>query len=75
MLKYDGSDWIYVGEDGFSSAEADYTRLAFNQDGQPYVAFEDYGNDGKATVMKYDSVFAGMNNYRTISNLPVSKSC
>ena len=36
------------------------TSLAFSPAGQPYVAYEDYGTDFKATVMKYDSVYVGV---------------
>jgi DNA-binding beta-propeller fold protein YncE len=44
-----------VGNAGFSAGEVDYTSLAFNgSGGQPYVAYVDYANSQKATVMKYD---------------------
>ncbi len=46
--------WQNVGTAGFSAGEADYTSLAFNLSGDPYVAFQDWGNSGKATVMKFN---------------------
>ena len=35
-------------------AEADYTSLAFSPSGEPYVAYQDYGNSAKATIMKFN---------------------
>lgn len=46
--------WQNVGIAGFSPEEATYTSLAFSPAGEPYVAYEDYGNSRKATVMKFD---------------------
>jgi hypothetical protein len=60
-MKFDGVNWVYVGLPGFSEGMAEYSRIAFSQSGQPYVAYQDFGNSGKATVMKYDSVFVGIN--------------
>jgi len=59
-MKFDGTNWVNIGNPGFSAAEADYTSLAFSPSGQPYVAYSDYGNSYKSTVMKYDSVFVGV---------------
>ncbi len=46
--------WKNVGNAGFSAGLADYTSLAFSPSGQPYVAFEDWANSKKATVMKFN---------------------
>ncbi len=46
--------WKYVGNAGFSAGEADYTSLAFSPSGEPYVAFEDWANSKKTTVMKFN---------------------
>jgi len=43
--------WQYVGYGCFTPAEADYVSLAFNHQGLPYVAFQDWGNSKKASVM------------------------
>ena len=45
--------WEVVGTAGFSAGQADYTSLAFNGS-TPYVAYQDAGNSGKATVMKFN---------------------
>ncbi len=42
--------WQYVGTAGF----VNYTCLAFDTDGQLYVAYSDGGNSYKATVMKFN---------------------
>jgi hypothetical protein len=46
--------WWNVGPAGFSADEADYTSLAIDGSGTPYVAFKDIGKENKATVMKFD---------------------
>jgi len=46
--------WNIVGTAGFSAAEADFTSIALDAGGTPYVVFKDFGNGGKATVMKYN---------------------
>ena len=60
-MKFDGINWANVGNAGFSSDIAEYTSLAFSPSGKPYVAYRDYGNSYKATVMKYDSIYVGLN--------------
>ena len=46
--------WSAVGSAGFSADTADYTSLAFAPDGTPYVAYQDGGDNFKATVMKFN---------------------
>jgi hypothetical protein len=47
--------WMNVGNTIFSAGEADFTSLAFSpSDSLPYVAYMDYGNGQKATVMKFN---------------------
>ena len=71
VMKFDGTNWLYVGPpSGFSEGSAGYINLAFNQSGEPYVAYMDYQNDHKATVMKFDSVAVGINQ-NSISGLTV----
>jgi hypothetical protein len=62
-MKFDGTNWVNVGNGGFSAGEVEFTSLAFSPSGQPYVAYKDYYYPvyGKATVMKYDSIFGGIN--------------
>jgi hypothetical protein len=53
-MRYDGTDWVDVGVAGFSGGNAFFTSLAFSPaNSNPYVAFEDYVNSSKATVMEY----------------------
>jgi hypothetical protein len=53
-MNFNGTNWVNVGNAGFSAGWADNISLAFNPSGQPYVAFTDFGNGTKATVMKFD---------------------
>jgi hypothetical protein len=62
MKKFNGTDWVNVGLPGFSASDDNYLSLAFSpSEGQPYVAYQDYSNSQKVTVMKYDSVYIGIN--------------
>ena len=54
VKKFNGTDWEYLGQGGFSSAEARNTRLVFSHSGEAFVAFKDYGYNRKVTVMKFD---------------------
>ena len=54
VMKFDGTNWINVGNAGFSAGKTWFMSLAFNQSGQPYVAYLDDANSDKATVMKFD---------------------
>ena len=47
--------WRVVGTAGFSAGIADYTSLAFDSTGTPYVAYEDGSNGNKATVQKFSA--------------------
>ena len=62
VMKFDGINWVYVGpSDGFSNGGSYFTSIALSpSDDNPYVVFADGGDSLKATVMKYDSVFAGI---------------
>jgi hypothetical protein len=53
-MKFNGTDWEPVGDAGFSASETSYTSLAIGSTGTPYVAYQDGGNDSKATVMKFN---------------------
>ena len=57
VMKYNGpapAGWVTVGSAGFSAGSVVYTSIAIDSGGTPYVAYQDYGNQGKATVMKYN---------------------
>jgi len=80
VMKFDGINWVYVGPaDGFSEGGSYYSSIAISPtDDQPYVVYADGGDSLKATIMKYDSISAGVNNIKesilfTYPN-PTSKS-
>ncbi len=52
VMKFNGTQWVYVGSGGFSKGIAENLSL-YIYDDVPYVAYTDWGNNGKATVMKY----------------------
>jgi len=45
-----------VGSAGFSTGQALYTCIAFDQSSRPYVAYVDEGNSSKATIMSFDAL-------------------
>jgi uncharacterized protein YjdB len=53
-MKFDGTNWVNVGNARFSAGVAYFLSLAFSPSGQPYVAYDDFENLNKATVMKFD---------------------
>lgn len=53
VMKYNGSSWVAVGTPGFSAGAANYTSLAIDGGGTPYVAYSDGANSNKVSVMKY----------------------
>jgi hypothetical protein len=55
VMTFNGTNWVNVGNAGFSSGFTQWVSLDFNNSGQPYVAF---GGEYmvKATVMKYDTL-------------------
>jgi hypothetical protein len=48
-----GGGWGTVGNPDFSPGATNYESLAFDSNGNPYIAFEDGGNGNQATVMTY----------------------
>lgn len=48
--------WQKVGTLDFSAGGTQYVDIAVSRNGTPYVVYRDDGNDGKATVMKYNGV-------------------
>ena len=53
-MKYNGTNWVYVGAPNFSAGEADFVSIAISQGGTPYVVYRDLTVSGKATMMKYN---------------------
>jgi hypothetical protein len=55
VMKFDGTSWINVGEEGFSAGMIHSHSLAFSpSDGLPYAAYSDATKGGRATVMKFN---------------------
>ncbi|MCU6711946.1 InlB B-repeat-containing protein [Paenibacillus sp. J5C_2022] len=45
--------WQPLGNTGFTAGSANYTSIAIDGNGTPYVVYQDGGNSNKATVMKF----------------------
>lgn len=54
VAKYNGSSWSFAGSRGFSTGTADYSSIAVNASGTPYIAFSDGNSSNKLTVMSYN---------------------
>ena len=59
VMKFNGTNWVYVGNEGFSLGVVQYTSLAFSPGGELYVSYKDYGrpdsaSSSGASVMKFD---------------------
>jgi formylglycine-generating enzyme required for sulfatase activity len=50
----ESSGWTPLGIVGLSAAQADIFSLILDSNGTPYIAYSDYANSMKGTVMKYD---------------------
>jgi hypothetical protein len=67
VMKFDGSNWVNVGNPGFSDGGMVWTNsLAISPEGVPYFAYKECP-DGNCdlSVMKFDSVFVGLNNTKS----------
>ncbi|MCK9480320.1 MAG: T9SS type A sorting domain-containing protein [Bacteroidia bacterium] len=62
------AQWQTVGTAGFSAGDANYTSLAFSNSNEPYVAYADGANSGKATVMKFVNTPTGINELNEVNN-------
>lgn len=54
VMKFDGNNWINVGNAGFTNGYVSYTSLFLNSYGVPYVGMSDFNYSGNVSVMKYD---------------------
>ncbi|OHD54926.1 MAG: hypothetical protein A2Y33_02945 [Spirochaetes bacterium GWF1_51_8] len=53
---FDGTNWVPVGNKGFTAGHADYVSLAFNPGTyEPYVAYQDWADGYRVSVMKYEN--------------------
>lgn len=53
VRKFDGVNWVPVGNVGFSGGAADYMTLAIDKEDVPWVAFRDGALGSRLTVMRY----------------------
>uniref|UniRef100_UPI0040570860 thrombospondin type 3 repeat-containing protein n=1 Tax=Candidatus Electronema sp. TaxID=2698783 RepID=UPI0040570860 len=53
VMRFNGASWEQVGAAGFSAGAIMHTSLAFDSSGTPHVAYQDYANGCKASVMKF----------------------
>lgn len=51
-MRLENNNWSTLGLAGFSNV-ASYQSLAYSSNGEPYIAYQDETNNGKATVKKY----------------------
>jgi len=58
VMKFDGVNWVYIGNAGFTASYVYYSiSLAYNPvNGQPNVAFIDWAQNGKASLMAYNGI-------------------
>ena len=54
VMKFNGSNWVNVGNAGFSAGFTWGESLAFSPAGEPHVAYIDYADSVKVSVMKYN---------------------
>ena len=71
VQQYRGGSWGIVGNAGFSPGFAGYTFIAAGNNDTPYVAYADYGNSGKASVMKYNGSTGVKNNFIVDNGLSI----
>jgi hypothetical protein len=53
VRKFDGTNWVPVGNLGFSDGAADYMALAIDKEDVPWLAFRDAAHGQRLTVMRY----------------------
>ncbi len=54
VMRFDGNNWVNVGNAGFTTVNVGYTSIAFNPAGEPYVAYgATCSTPNQATVMKF----------------------
>lgn len=66
VMKFDGSNWVNVGNPGFSAGFTWQESLAFSPSGEPYVGYIDYADSSKTSVMKYNGtswVYVGVQGF------------
>jgi len=64
VMKFDGTNWNYLGSKNFTSGVSEYQSLAVDSNNIPYLAFSDGSNIGKTTVMKFTNNSLSINNFK-----------
>ena len=54
VKKFNGTEWIVVGNEGFSPGRVYFTKIALDSEGTPYVSYIDSANNYKLSVMKFN---------------------
>jgi len=54
VMKFNGTSWVTVGSPRFSAGVAQWTSIAVDPSGIPYVAYQDEGHGDNITVMKFN---------------------
>jgi len=62
VMKFTDNSWSCIGTPRFALSYPNTPKLVIDQSGNPIVAFSDLSKGLKASVMKYDSIFSGVNN-------------
>ncbi len=63
VQKFDGTNWVNVGNNGVTDGSGDNLSLGFDFSGQPFVSFRDYEVSAKVSVRKFNGTtwqYAGM---------------
>ena len=53
VMSFDGATWNHVGSAGFSASWVESLDLVIDASNQLFAAYQDWGNAGKATVMRF----------------------
>jgi len=56
-MKYNGTNWVSIGNTYCSILAANYTSIAMDTSGKPFVVFEDYNKNQEATVAHLNGNF------------------
>jgi hypothetical protein len=54
VKKFNGTQWLPIGTEGFSKGAAIYIHIVINPSGVPYILYRDAGISGKAVVKKFN---------------------
>ncbi len=62
VMTFDGDEWVFVGESGFTEEYVDYTSLVADNEGNLFVAFKEGSTlDSKASVKTFETGLSAVN--------------